>query len=87
MPGPPSPRRGARRQGSGPASAQLPGRLPPAELIQPFSKGGSCGSGLGLAIAAEVATIHGGDLVIDRDAGLTRVRLVLARGSASIVPA
>ena len=61
---------------------------PPAELIQPFSKGAaSRGSGLGLAIAAEVAKAHGGDLVIDRDAGLTRVRLVLARGSASIVPA
>ncbi len=61
---------------------------PPAELIQPFSKGtASRGSGLGLAIAAEVAKIHGGDLVIDRDGGLTRVRLVLSRGPASRVPA
>lgn len=52
----------------------------PAELIRPFVKGTSSrGSGLGLAIAAEVAMVHEGELVVARENGITRVRLVLAR--------
>ncbi|WP_346356515.1 sensor histidine kinase [Bosea sp. (in: a-proteobacteria)] len=49
------------------------------ELVQPFAKGAaSHGSGLGLAIAAEVARAHKGELVLTREDGMTRIRLMLA---------
>ena len=53
---------------------------PPETLLPAFAKGEhSTGSGLGLSIAAEVARAHQGELAVLREAGLTRVRLSLAR--------
>lgn len=52
-------------------------------LCRPFYTTKSAGTGLGLAITRKVVTAHGGEILAQRDGGITRMRVLLPREHAA----